>query len=174
MARKSSNRSKKPLPLIELTREDADRFWLLVDIRDENECWRWLGGIQKETGYGQFGWAYQGAKAHRISFRLFWGADPFPCLILHTCDHTWCVNPHHMSLGNNLDNSRDMVAKGRSSHGEAHPRAKITYAISRQIKAEYQRYVQGKGSPALAKKYGISHYAVLSIIKDETWQHDPR
>ena len=54
--------------------------------------------------------------------RLAWeahNAEPIPegALILHTCDNPRCVNPEHLVLGNNSDNSVDAIDKGRRRPG---------------------------------------------------------
>lgn len=86
-------------------------------------CWNWLGGLFKETGYGKFnaGKGENGktitAYAHRVSYELHTGPIPEGMQVLHRCDNPRCVRPDHLFLGTQLDNMRDMIAKGRHDNG---------------------------------------------------------
>lgn len=94
----------------------------LIDKFEENifcspdGCWYWLGSITKE-GYGQIS-APRSRLAHRISYQLFRG-DPGKLLVCHSCDNRLCVNPNHLFLGTHMDNTHDMINKGRQSFPKA-------------------------------------------------------
>lgn len=55
--------------------------------------------------------------AHRLSYNL--NKSPVPNypgqkregLVLHTCDHKWCVNPDHLYLGTAKQNAQDNAAR---------------------------------------------------------------
>lgn len=96
----------------------ADRFW--AKVRKTNTCWLWIGATIK-GGYGSFG----GIKckvgmAHRFSWTLHNGPIPAGLDVLHRCDTPPCVNPEHLFLGTQTDNSRDMVQKGRHYSWNGH------------------------------------------------------
>lgn len=91
---------------------------------------------------------------------------------MHACDNRCCVNPKHLSLGTHLDNTRDMLRKGRygkhgRTRGEAHYMAKLTrqdvFAIEKEWALKQPRL------SALAKKYGVSVYTIADVIRGKAW-----
>jgi hypothetical protein len=79
-----------------------------------SDCWHYCGG-RSAFGYGRIMFDGLGRYAHRISYELFVGPIPHGLFVLHTCDNPSCVNPEHLWLGNNTDNRRDCLAKGRAN-----------------------------------------------------------
>jgi hypothetical protein len=57
---------------------------------------------------------HKGVFAHRYAYAWLYGDIPGGMQVLHRCDVRLCVNPDHLFLGTQLDNMRDMCAKGRS------------------------------------------------------------
>lgn len=80
-------------------------------------CWIWQGNIGND-GYGKFITSIpkKTVRAHRYSWSLANGNIPVDMLVCHTCDVPLCVNPAHLFLGTPLDNTRDMIAKGRAKY----------------------------------------------------------
>lgn len=80
-------------------------------------CRLWLGGHTK-AGYGRVGLGRRGVSryAHQAAYELAHGPIPPRLCVLHHCDQPCCIEPSHLFLGTQADNSRDMVAKGRNFH----------------------------------------------------------
>lgn len=101
-----------------------ERFWSFVDKVNGpmhphdpslGRCWPWTGARLK--GYGQFRRDGNRRVAHRIAYE--YAKEPIPLdrgevVVMHSCDHPPCCNPDHLSLGTDLTNIRDMIAKGRA------------------------------------------------------------
>lgn len=96
-----------------------DYFWSKVDIREEDDCWEWMMGKDRD-GYGKFWHIGQSCLAHRVAWVLTNGNIPSGLLICHTCDNPGCVNPRHLFQGTPKDNTSDMYRKGRAIVGEKH------------------------------------------------------
>lgn len=91
--------------------------------KDASGCWEWTGGLFKHFPYGKFnagrlpGGKQRTVYAHRFAYELWVGAIPKGLQVLHRCDNPACVNPAHLFVGTQLDNMRDMIAKGRNNNG---------------------------------------------------------
>jgi hypothetical protein len=137
------------------------KFWMKVSRR-RNGCWLWLGAINP-NGYG----ATSHENAHRVAWRLTNGEIPHGMCVLHRCDNKQCVNPAHLFLGTPADNSRDMVAKGRSVKGERQHLSKLTGEDVRNIRRAYGRTDNGN---SLARIYGVSRQTISHIVTNQTWK----
>lgn len=51
--------------------------------------------------------------AHRVAYAVFRGPIPPGMSVCHSCDNPGCVEPGHLWLGTNSDNSLDAWQKGR-------------------------------------------------------------
>lgn len=72
------------------------RFMVKVSI-EPSGCWRWVGYIDKNTGYGRVAHQpKQTTTAHRASYELFIGPIPDGHWVDHLCRNRWCVNPEHL------------------------------------------------------------------------------
>lgn len=79
-------------------------------------CWLWTGSIFKSNGRALIVLG-SNLLASRVSHVLFKGPAS-GCCVLHSCDNVLCVNPEHLRLGTQADNSADMVARGRQATGD--------------------------------------------------------
>lgn len=142
------------------------RFWKKVVMLDSKECWMWTA-YKNEGGYGSFGMDRKMHLAHRISWQIANGPIPDGMCVCHTCDNPACVNPNHLWLGTNADNSDDKVTKSRQHRplGRANGRAKIGQADVIAIRADPRRQVD------IAADYGINQQSVSHIKRRQKWGH---
>ena len=130
-------------------------------VAEIGECWEW-GGSRTSLGYGRV----RLSAAHRIAVVLD-GRDPEGMLVLHQCDNPPCVNPQHLTIGDQFDNMRDMAARGRGGmkgrYGPDHPKTILTDDQVAEIRS---RYTGKRGElAALSREFGISANHVSWIIK---------
>jgi hypothetical protein len=161
---------------IRFTEMDEDRFWAKVTIPADvlSGCWEYSS--LTTNGYGQFGYGGRHPNravklAHRVAFGLVRGPVPDDMHVCHHCDNRACVNPSHLFLGTDLDNVRDMDAKGRRvntpTRGAANTHAKLTDEKVREIRRRYPSETQA----ALAREFGVSAPTISSIIRRKMWAH---
>lgn len=132
-------------------------------------CFLWLMG--EVRGYGKFQVEKRTYLAHRVAYTLAKGEIPPGVYVLHSCDNRACVNPDHLSLGDQKQNMKEMDLRGRrnqwSPSGERNPRAKLLQADVDQIRL---RLLSGEGFRSIATKYGMSVLAIKRIKTRETWK----
>ena len=92
-------------------KEIARRFFSKIEFKT---CWIWKGA-KDDKGYGILSSKHGGNphKAHRISWRIFFGPIPRGMNVCHRCDVPACVRPEHLFLGTQKDNMQDASRKGR-------------------------------------------------------------
>ncbi len=144
-------------------------FWAKVNKRGPmcahlgTCCYEWVAGAD-DDGYGVFGFRGKSAKAHRVAWILFRGEIPKGKCVLHKCDNPSCIRPSHLFLGDQMDNRRDMLAKGRGRNYR-----KISSGMVTVIRREY---IAGYDSGELAVRFRIpsGHISKLltgRIFKDQ-------
>lgn len=153
----------------------AERFWSRVRKGEGDACWLWTRPRGKKTGplYGKFmryvdrgnGFVWRPVAAHRFSWELANGPIPDGLFVLHRCDNPPCVRPDHLFLGTGLDNSRDMVAKGRSQRFERHWNAKLSIADVLDMRRALTELIQ-----TLADRYGIDTETVITVLARHRWK----
>ena len=138
-----------PTPFISDS-SDWRRFWVKVDKREPDECWRWIASITTH-GYGQFscsdGTVRRPVGAHRLAYAMLVAPIPKGMFIDHLCRNRWCVNPTHMEVVTNKENivrgmwgdeSRRQSAKTECPQGHPYEGDNI-YVIKSRPTARYCR-----------------------------------
>jgi hypothetical protein len=135
----------------------------------ETPCWEWQGAVQK-NGYGAVGWGGRRGRMesfHRIMYVLNIGPIPAGKLIRHRCDNRICGRPDHLIPGTHLENSRDMVERGRSRIGSRNGRAVLADSQVQEIR---RLYADGKGSQReIASIFRIDQGRVSRIVRGLIW-----
>jgi hypothetical protein len=133
-----------------------------------NGCWIWTGPVFKSKR-ARLTLGKNNHVAARLMFVLTRGSASGLC-VLHTCDEVLCVNPDHLFLGTNADNSTDMVNKGRSApqHGTLNPRAILTEEIVSVVK---QRLRNGEKQNKIAIELGVCKATINNIAVGKSWNH---
>lgn len=131
----------------------VERFWTKVDRSAGPEgCWLWTAATWKPPStYGQFPHRGKLLRAHRVSYELAHGPIPEGLVVCHTCDTPRCVNPSHLWVGTNADNTRDRDRKGR--HRWRKTKGPITEAMVQRMRDLRQ---QGWTYAAIAAEVGVS------------------
>lgn len=131
-------------------------------------CWLWVGELNMH-GYGMILVDGSRKRAHRESWKLSNGNIPDGMCVLHSCDVRSCINPKHLFLGTNADNTSDMIAKGRGVNlcGESSGSAKLTIEKALDIRS-------GRLSGSqFSRLYKIGRSTVCHIQKRRTWASIP-
>lgn len=136
----------------------------------ETGCWIWFASHTIQ-GYGLFSYQKNGKHfarvAHRVSWEHFRGPIPDGMLVCHKCDVRSCVNPEHLFLGTDRDNTLDKFRKGRAVI------RKGTEVWSARFTEDDIRYIRttAETGAALARKYDVRETAISHIRNRRTWKH---
>jgi HNH endonuclease len=152
----------------------AADFWL--QVQKSAGCWEWQG-CRSDKGYGFF--KYQGKqwRAHRLSWTFLHGPIPAGKQLNHHCDNPACVNPDHLYLGDQKQNRRDAMARGRTARGRAqgmHTRpearrvgehngnSKLTFAQILEIRRRF--FAREATAMQLAREHGVADVTIYQHV----------
>ena len=130
----------------------------------ESGCHVYLGTV-KNSGYANIKIEGKTYRLHRVSYEFYKGIIPENLLVRHTCDIKCCINPAHLILGTNKDNSKDMVRRGRSAKGSKHGGAKLTEKQILEIRMGHFK------DTYYARKFGVNRSIINAIKHNKTWKH---
>ena len=145
--------------------ESFDEHWL---EDPDTGCWIWQRGrIGKEAklgpnrGYGGLSVSGKCVSAHKFAYEREYGPIKAGLQIRHSCHRTLCVNPAHMKLGTNLQNTQDRIDAGRYAKN-------LTPEIVRAIR---KRCAAGETQQAVGADYGLHQACVSNIVNRRYWGH---
>lgn len=131
--------------------------WVVTD----SGCWEWQGS-RAVWGHGVLGYRGNQVGAHRLAYETWVAPIPDGHVIRHKCDNPPCINPDHLLPGTTIDNSRDMVERGRVFH------AKLDWEKVRQIR---DQYTGARGQQTvLAKKFNVDRATIGYVVRGDTWK----
>ena len=136
----------------------ADRYIPVT----ETGCWLWTGAMDKD-GYGT---TTGNIRANRLSWTIHEGPIPPGQCVCHTCDVRLCVNPRHLFIGSNQQNTADRNSKKRQAKGER-GHSKLTEAQVTEIRSGNARCVD------LAAKFGVTRALISHVRTRRIWKHIP-
>lgn len=163
----------------------ADRLWSKADKTSHPQgCWVWTRCTDRR-GYGRIMVNKRKSLAHRIAYELANGPIPTGLCVCHSCDNPACINPSHLWLGTNADNTADMVRKGRVGfasgersgmrrhpekivRGENRHGAKLTEDGVRDIR---RRWSAGESQAELGRAYGVDPSVINTVVHRKKWKH---
>ena len=148
-----------------------ERF--LSKVKKTDTCWVWTAACFKQPAnrktppYGQF-WIskVKCTSAHRAAYQLFVGPIPEDKFVLHNCDNPLCVNPTHLRLGNQLENIRESVQKGRHKI----PKSSTPKLTEDQVK-EIRAAPLKESNVSLALRFRVTPSAIGKVRRRNTWRN---
>jgi hypothetical protein len=152
-ARVYKKRASRPL---------GDRLQECTAYDELTGCWLWIGNIGT-NGYGRISVDNRLQSVHRTSYEFHRGPVPEGKVLMHTCDIRCCINPDHLAVGSKLENTADMMAKGRNRYS------------GRKLGPDAIRHIRAWTMTGLeyAELYGVTLHSVSQIRNRRAWAHVP-
>jgi hypothetical protein len=81
--------------------------YLVVDRGYATPCWEWQGEKPNSEGYVRISMGSDRREfVHRLMYRLFVGPIPWSKQVDHLCRNRACMNPSHLELVSNAENTQ--------------------------------------------------------------------
>lgn len=146
---------------------------LLLNPPKTDDCIVWTHSRVSPRQYGKVVYEKRLWLVHRLAYVFHVGPIPEGYDVCHHCDNPPCWNPRHLFAGTQTDNMQDSLTKGNHYQpcGELHPKAVLTEALVRQIRADHIPGKRGFGYGSLAKLYGMGTSTIQQIIERKIWKH---
>lgn len=144
-----------------------ERFEEKTLLIPESTCHWWTGCVDKD-GYGRIrSGSGNDIRANRVMYKLVNGQIPEGLVVRHTCNQPLCINPVHLILGTNKQNSEDMVRADNHSTGERNGSVKLTESQVLKIR----RLSESMSLEDISKMFPVSATSIGRIVKRENWKH---
>lgn len=154
------------------TEQDASKR-IAERSQPQGDCIVYIRGTVQRSGHRNIGFRGRRVGVHRVAWILANGEVPNGIDVLHRCDVPSCVNVDHLFLGTHADNNADRDRKGRHRplRGSANGYAKLSEYQVIEIR---EHLANGETQRAIAKRYGVSQYAIWTIAAGRRWKHVPK
>jgi hypothetical protein len=148
---------------------ERENFIQKAEADPNTGCWLWAGCVHA-NGYGKVKVAGKTGLAHRHAWQLFCGDIPAGKIVCHRCDTPLCVNPAHLYVGTDADNSRDKIARGRDrkATGTDAAHAKLDWSAVAAIRAS------GLSCAKLGAVHGVNPSTIWDARRGATWRQAAR
>lgn len=138
-------------------------------VKDESsDCILWFG-TKNNKGYGRITYEKKQISVHRVSYELANGPIPDGKFVLHSCDNPLCVNPNHLSLGDQKENMRQASDRGRvkvpKCKGIEQGNCKLSENDVLKIRESIGTVV------SVAKEFNVSPATISRIRLRKGWTH---
>lgn len=141
-------------------KDPTERFWSHVKKQADEKCWLWTG-YRNVQGYGSLFLNHRTVRSHRYSYELTFGKIPEGMDVLHRCDNTSCVNPHHLYVGTDAENALDCVNRNR-----------LPTKLARIQIDEIRRLAKhGLTCREIASRFHVSNSLISMILNHRRWKH---
>lgn len=143
----------------------AEDFWKNVNKGEPHECWEWQRSCTSD-GYGQT--TYLGSRwaTHRLAYFLAHGKKSNR-LVLHRCDNPPCCNPAHLYEGDQRQNKRDEIERGRQAIGARNGNAVLTDELVCEIR---RRARSGETLVSIARSMDRPITTICNAARNH-WNH---
>lgn len=139
----------------------TERFIEKISVDPLTGCWVWQAKLR--DGYAAFRDG-EWQTGHIWAYERFIGKIHDKELCCHVCDNRKCVNPYHIFLGSNKDNTVDAMMKDRMKI-----RGQLKLRIE-DVKYIRKLFSGGKSKRWIANKFGVSWQSVHHIIINKTYR----
>lgn len=138
----------------------------------QGDCIVYTFARPSRSGHRLMGFRGKRVGVHRIAWILAHGEIPTGLCVLHRCDVPNCINPDHLFLGTQVDNTADRDRKGRHIplRGSKNGYAKLS---EYQVVEIRELLASGLSQQTVANRFGVHQHAIWRIASGKGWRHVP-
>jgi hypothetical protein len=103
----------------------------------------------------------------RYLYEEKYGKIKLGLVLRHKCDNRMCINIDHLEVGEQIDNVRDAVERGRNVFGERHGNAKLSL---KKLEMGRGLRIKGLSYEKIADVLGVSESTLWLALNFKTWR----